>query len=203
MLRTTIGLLALLALLLTGCSGDDPKPKASDPADSDDGIVAGVDGDELCGTVDHDTIEEQFGEAVEEAQPGRNVPPEQDVEFVSCNYVMQSLMEADGMDEIEHALDVSTRVKPAAEAATSAEDAVAAYLVNFDGEHVAFEEVDDLGEAAGYASGDVRLGGSHLVAIIEDGGELFEVLVKAEPEATLDQLRPIADELVDGVTQLR
>lgn len=202
-MRMAIGLLALLGLLLTGCSGEDSEPKAADPADSDDGIVAGVDGDELCDAVDHDTIAKQFGEAVEEAQPGRNVPPEQDVEFVSCNYVMESLMGAEGMDEIEQALDISTRVKPAAEKATSAKDAVAAYLVNFDGEHVAYEEVTGLGEAAGYAAGDVRLGGSHLVAIIEDDGELFEVLVKAEPEATLDQLRPIADELVEGVTHLR
>jgi hypothetical protein len=47
---------------------------------------------------------------------------------------------------------------------------------------------------------EVRLGGNHLVAIITGGdGTLVEVITKAEPEGTIDQLRPIADELVEGV----
>lgn len=105
------------------------------------------------------------------------------------------------IDDMADALAVDTNVRTADEKASTAERALEAYLRDDDGKPVAYTPVDGLGMAAGYAGDDlgVRLGGAHLVAIVEDDGKFIEVTTKAEPDATLDQLKPIATELVEGV----
>ena len=195
-----VGLLVVAVALLAGCSddgggsGDEPNgERAGDP-------VSALDGDTLCGMVDRGTIEKQFGEPIADELGGVN-PPEQRGSVV-CDYIPKSFAEAD-TEDLGGELTITTTVTPAG--AGTAKAALDAYLVS-DGETVAYEPVTGLGEAAGFAGSklDVRAGGSQLAVIVEVRGTLVEVVTKVEPNATQDQIRPVADELTTAVTtQLR
>jgi hypothetical protein len=195
-----VGLLVVAAALLAGCS-DDGGGSGAEPNDERAGDpVSALDGDTLCGMVDRGTIEKQFGEPIADELGGVN-PPEQRGSVV-CDYIPKSFAEAD-TEDLGGELTITTTVTPAA--ADSAKAALDAYLVA-DGETVAYEPVTGLGEAAGFAGSklDVRAGGSQLAVIVEVRDTLVEVVTKVEPNATQDQLRPIADELTTAVTtQLR
>lgn len=195
-MRKMVGLLVAATALLAGCSGaggdsggETKGERAGDP-------VSGLDGNTLCGLVDRGTIEKQFGEPISDALGGVN-PPEQRSSVV-CDYIPKSFAEAD-TDDLADKLTVTTAVTRVKEG--TAKEALDAYLTS-DGETVAYEPVTGLGEAAGFASSklDVRSGGSQLAVILKIGDTLVEVVTNAEPDATQDQLRPIADELVEGVT---
>lgn len=148
--------------------------------------------------VNRATIEKQFDESVQDAQGGPSRPDQR--ESVSCTYVTESLVESD-VKNMDKALSLSVKVELASDKVTTAEEALDAYMVDGDDETVDYERADGLGNAAGYASSDleVRLGGNHLVAILEIDGTFVEVITKSEPEGTMDKLKPIADELVEGV----
>lgn len=194
-MRATVGLVAVVGVLLAGCD-----TKSEPTGDKVSSPLAAID---LCGMVDHATIEGQFNEPVVDAQGGREEHIER--ETVSCIYVMKSLMTAD-MENLNEALDVSTRLQAATDQARTAEEALDAYLVDQNDEVVNYERVDGLGEVAGYADSalGVALGENHLVAILEVDGGFVAVVTKSSPEGTVEQLRPIAEELVKGVeTKLR
>lgn len=206
MRRTAVGLLAVAAVLLTGCSGDngdngdngDGGANGERTEDKASGPLAGLDGDKLCAMVDRATIEEQFHEPIRDTLGGVN-PPEQRGSVV-CDYVTESLLESD-VEDIDEALSISVKVTDVSDKATTVEEALDAYLVDSDGKTVDYERVDGLGDAAGYAGSElgVRLDENQLVAILEVDGAFIEVVASSEPVGTLDQLRPIADELVKGV----
>jgi hypothetical protein len=161
-----------------------------------DGPLAGLDGDKLCGMVDVALLEEHFGEPFADALGGVN-PPEQDGSVV-CTYASQAFVDADVAD-LADKLQVTTKVTHVTDAST-AQDALDVSLVD-DGETVAYQPVDGLGAVAGYAGSDLNVdsGGSYLVAIIEIDGAFVEVATLADPEGTVEQLRPIADELLPKV----
>lgn len=202
MIRTVTGIVVVTAAVLLGGCGSDPgdsgdETTAAGPdATVTDGPLAGLDGDKLCGMVDRALLEEHFGEPFADALGGVN-PPEQDSSVV-CTYPSQAFVDADVAD-LEDKLQVTTKVTSVTDAST-AQDALDASLVD-DGETVAYQPVDGLGEVAGYAGSDLNVdsGGSYLVAVIEIDGAFVEVVTKADPEGTVEQLRPIADELLPKV----
>jgi hypothetical protein len=196
-MRRMVGFLVVVAPLLAGCSDDD----GGSGGDETNGEQAGdpvsrLDGDALCGMVDCGTIEKQLGEPITDTLGGKN-PPEQRGSVV-CDYIPKAFAEAD-TEDLADQLTITTTVTPAE--AKDAKAALDAYLVS-DGETVAYQPVEGLGEAAGFAGSklDVRSGGSQLAVIVDVGGALVEVVTKVEPDATQEQLRPIADELTNGVT---
>jgi len=188
-------------LLLGGCGGDsggtgDSPDTAGPDATVADGPLAGLDGDTLCGMVDLAAMAEHFGEPFADVLGAVN-PPEQDSSVV-CTYQSQAFIDAEVAD-LEKQLQITTRVTLVTDAPT-ARDALDASLSN-DGEPVAYQPVDGLGEVAGYAGSDLNVdsGGSYLVAVVEVGGGFVEVVTKAHPEATVEQLRPVAEELLPKV----
>lgn len=195
-MRKRVGFLVVAVALLAGCSGDGGGSGDETNGERAGDPVSGLDGDTLCGLVDRGTIEKQFGEPIADTLGGVN-PPEQRGSVV-CDYVPKSFAEAD-TEDLGEQLMITTTVTPAE--ADTAKAALDAYLVA-DGEKVAYEPVEGLGEAAGFAGSklDVRSGGSQLAVIVEVRGTLVEVVTKAEPDATRDQLRPIADELTKELT---
>lgn len=212
MIRTVTGIVVVTAVvLLGGCGSDDPGPggggsggetttagpDAGPDATVAEGPLAGLDGDKLCGMVDLAKLEEAFGEPFADSLGGVN-PPEQDSSVV-CTYQSQAFMDSEIAD-LEDKLQVTTKLTFASEA-TTAQEALDAALVDVGGTTVAYQPVDGLGAAAGYAGSelDVGAGGSHLAAIVEVGGEFVEVQVKADPQGTLEQLRPVMDELFPKV----
>jgi hypothetical protein len=195
-MRTMVGVLVVAAAVLAACSGDNGDGGGSDTNGEQIGDpVSGLDGDTLCGLVNRGTVEKQFGEQITDVFGGRD--PSEPHGSVACDYVPKSFSEADA-DDLADKLLITTSVKPAE--AKTAKAALDAYLVN-DGETVTYEPLTGLGEAAGFAGSklDVRSGGSQLAVIVKVRDTLVEVVTKAEPDATRDQLRPIADELVRGV----
>jgi hypothetical protein len=201
-IRTVTGIAVVTAAALLGGCGSDSGDSggatttAGPGATVADGPLAGLDGDKLCGMVDLTLLEEHFGEPFADALGGVN-PPEQDGSVV-CTYASQAFTDADVAD-LADKLQVTTKVTQVTDAST-AQDALDASLVD-DGETVAYQPVDGLGAAAGYAGSDLNVdsGGSYLVAIIEIDGAFVEVVIKADPEGTVEQLRPIADELLPKV----
>lgn len=193
MIRTVTGIVVVTAAVLLGGCGSDSgdaggeTTTAGPDATVADGPLAGLDGDKLCGMVDVALLEEHFGEPFADALGGVN-PPEQDGSVV-CTYASQAFVDADVAD-LAGKLQVTTKVTHVTDAST-AQDALDASLVD-DGETVAYQPVDGLGAVAGYA-------GSDLVAIIEIDGAFVEVATLADPEGTVEQLRPIADELLPKV----
>jgi hypothetical protein len=189
-MRKTLGLIAALTML-AACGGEDPPEKAASLKD--------ITGEQLCAMVPESTVEKAFDEKVVNTLGGPNEHMERD--STSCRYVTQALMDADGMDEIAVALDIGTQVRRAKDKATTAEQALDEYMVDFDGETVDFTPVPGLGVVAGYAGPDLDVGsrGAHLVAIIESGDQFIEVITTSDPEGTQDQLEPIAQELVKGM----
>lgn len=200
MIRTMAGIVAAV-LLLGGCGGDSGGTGgSSDTAGPDatvaDGPLAGLDGDTLCGMVDLAAMAEHFGEPFADVLGAVN-PPEQDSSVV-CTYQSQAFIDAE-VAELEKQLQITTRVTLVTDAPTAG-DALDASLSN-DGEPVAYQPVDGLGEVAGYAGSDLNVdsGGSYLVAVVEVDGGFVEVVTKAHPEATVEQLRPVAEELLPKV----
>jgi hypothetical protein len=204
-IRTVTGIVAAtVVVLLGGCgsdaagsgdSGGGGTTTAGPDATVSDGPLAGLDGDKLCGMVDLALLEEHFGEPFADALGGVN-PPEQDSSVV-CTYASQAFVDAEVAD-LADKLQVTTKVTVVD--ASSAQEALDASLAD-DGETVAYQPVDGLGAAAGYASSDLNVdsGGSYLTAIVEVDGAFVEVVTKADPEGTVEQLRPIADELLPKV----
>lgn len=202
MIRNMTGIVVVTAaMMLGGCGRDSGDPggettTTGPDAGVTDGPLAGLDGDELCGMVDLALLEERFGEPFADALGGVN-PPEQDSSVV-CTYPSQAFVDAEVADLADE-LQVTTKVTVVDEVST-AQGALDASLVD-DGEAVAYQPVDGLGEVAGYAGSDLNVdsGGSYLVAIVEIDGDFVEVVTKADPEGTVEQLRPIADELLPKV----
>ncbi len=202
MIRTVTGIVAVtVVVLLGGCSsgggasGAGGTTTAGPDATVADGPLAGLDGDELCGMVDLALLEERFGEPFADALGGVN-PPEQDSSVV-CTYPSQAFADAEVAD-LADKLQVTTKVT--AVDASSAKEALDAALAD-DGTTVAYQPVDGLGAAAGYAGSDLNVdsGGSYLTAIVEVDGAFVEVVTKAEPQGSAEQLRPVADELLPKV----
>lgn len=205
MIRAVTGVVAVTVVVLLGGCGSDAggtggtggagTTTAGPDATVADGPLAGMDGDKLCGMVDLALLEEHFGEPFAEALGGVN-PPEQDSSVV-CTYASQAFVDAEVAD-LADKLQVTTKVT--AVDASSAQEALDASLVD-DGKTVAYQPVDGLGAAAGYAGSDLNVdsGGSYLAAVVEVDGAFVEVVVKAEPEGTVEQLRPVADELLPKV----
>jgi hypothetical protein len=202
-IRTVTGIAVVTAaMLLGGCGSDDTgngptgETTAGPDATVADGPLAGLDGDKLCGMVDLALLEEHLGEPFADALGGVN-PPEQDGSVV-CTYASQAFADAAAAD-LTGKLQVTTKVT-AVTGVSTAQGALDAALVD-DGETVAYQPVPGLGAAAGYAGSELNVdsGGSYLAAIIEIDGEFVEVVTKADPEATVEQLRPIADELFPKV----
>ncbi len=198
MVRTVTGIVVVMAaVLLGGCgsgsggSGGETTTAGPD-ATATDGPLAGLDGDKLCDMVDLALLEEHFGEPFADTLGAVN-PPEYESSVV-CAYASQAFIDAE-VTELADELQVTTKVTLVT--AQGAQDALDASLVD-DGETVAYQPVDGLGDVAGYASSDVNVdsGGSYLAAIIEVDGAFVEVVTKADPEGTIEQLRPIADELL-------
>ncbi len=197
-MRMTVGLLAITAVLLAGCSDNGNGASAGRrTAGSTAAPVGRLDDDTVCGMVDRATVEKLFGEPIANVRGGVN-PPEQR-SSVGCGYISKSFVEAD-TEDLDNELMVSTDVTLSD--ADTAKDALDASLTD-SGKTVAYQPVAGLGLAVGYARSELNVlsGGSRLAAIIEIDGAFVEVVVKAEPEGTLDQLRPIADELVSDVEQ--
>ena len=206
-MRIAMGILAGAVLLLASCSGDsgdtggtnDNKGSGGETTgEQASGPLAGLDGDTLCGLVDKATVEALVGEEIVDQLGGIN-PPEQRSSVI-CDYLTRSFAEADN-DDLAAAPKMTVKVTAARDGDGTAEEALDAYLTNLDGEVLAFQPVDGLGAAAGFAGSEFEPlgGGSQLAAIIEVDGALVEVVAKLEPTGTLDQLRPVADELVKGV----
>lgn len=203
MIRTVTGIVVVTAVvLLGGCGSDDSgngsggeTTTAGPDATVGDGPLAGLDGDKLCGMVDVSLLGEAFGEPFADALGGVN-PPEQDSSVV-CTYGSQAFVDAD-VAELADKLQVTTKVT--ATDASSAQEALDACLVD-DGEPVAYQPVDGLGAVAGFAGSELNVdaGGGNLAVIVEVDGEFVEVVVKAEPQGTVDQLRQVADELLPKV----
>lgn len=202
MMRTVTGVVVVTAVvLLVGCGSESGDPggaatTAGPDATATDGPLAGLDGDRLCDMINVALLEEHLGEPFADALGGVN-PPEQDGSVV-CTYVSQALADAEAAD-LADKLQVTTKVT-LVPAASNAQGALDASLAD-DGETVAYQPVDGLGDVAGYADSDLNVdaGGSYLVAIIEIDGAFVEVVTKADPEGTVEQLRPIADELLPKV----
>ena len=206
MIRTVTGIgMAMAVVLLGGCGSDSGgsggattggTTTAGPHATVTDGPLAGMDGGKLCGMVDLALLEDRFGEPFADALGGVN-PPEQRGSVV-CTYQSQAFIDAEVAD-LADKLQVTTKLTAVTDA-SSAQDALDAGLAD-DGKTVAYQPVDGLGAAAGYAASDqnVGSGGAYLVAVIEVGGEFVEVTTKENPEATVEQLRPIADELLPKV----
>ena len=205
MIRTVTGIgMAVAVVLLGGCGSDSGDPggsaggttTAGRNATVTDGPLAGMDGGKLCGMVDLALLEDRFGEPFADALGGVN-PPEQRSSVV-CTYQSQAFIDAEVAD-LADKLQVTTKLTAVTDA-SSAQDALDAAMAD-DGKTVAYQPVDGLGAAAGYAGSDLNVGsgGAYLVAVIEVGGEFVEVATKAEPDATVEQLRPIADELLPKV----
>jgi hypothetical protein len=192
------------AVLLTGCGSDaggasgsgGESTTAGPDATVADGPLAGLDGGKLCGMVEVAVLEEHFGEPFADPLGGVN-PPEQDSSVV-CTYPSKAFIDADVAD-LADKLQVTTKLTVMTDA-SSAQDALDESLSD-SGKTVAYEPVDGLGEVAGYAGSDLHVGsgGSFLTAVIEVDGEFVEVVTKAEPEGSAEQLRPIADELLPKV----
>ena len=205
MIRTVTGVVAAaVVVLLGGCGGDaggtgdsggGGTTTAGSKATVSDGPLAGMDGGKLCGMVDRALLEEHFGEPFAEELGGVN-PPELDSSVV-CSYPTQAFVDAEVAD-LADKLQVTTKLT--AVDASSAQEALDASLVD-DGKTVAYQPIDGLGAAAGYAGSDLNVdsGGSYLAAIVEVDGGFVEVVVKADPDGTVEQLRPIADELLPKV----
>jgi hypothetical protein len=206
MRRTALGVVAVVtALLMAGCGGeggtnDDPGggQTTSEQAGEGNGSIPDL-ADDLCSFVDTATIEEQFGEAVEDAQGGLE---EEERESVSCTYVTESMMASD-IENIDQALDVGTTVRTASSGVLEPKDALDKYFVDADDETVAYTPVEGLGDVAGYADRSLKVRltpENHLVSILELGdGEFVEVITTSSPEGTQEQLRAIADQLVPAV----
>lgn len=206
MIRTMAGIVVVTAaVLLGGCGSDDPRTEGGSGAETTtagpeatvaDGPLAGLDGDKLCGMVDTELMAAAFGEPFADVLGGVN-PPEQDGGVV-CTYRSQASVDAE-VDELEDKLQVTIELVVAADAST-AQEALDAALVD-DGTTVAYQPVDGVGAAAGYAGVelDVDSGGSHLAAIVEVDGEFVRILVKADPQGTVEQLRAVGDELLPKV----
>ncbi|MCT2582850.1 hypothetical protein [Actinophytocola gossypii] len=204
MRRTALGVVAV-ALLMAGCgseggTNDDPggDQATSEQAGGATGSISDL-ADDLCSFIDTATIEEQYGESVEDAQGGLE---QEERESVSCTYVTESVMASD-VENIDKALDVSTTVRTASSGSTDPKDALDKYFVDADAKTVAYTPIEGLGDAAGYAdtSLEVRMiTENHLVAILElDDGQLVEVITTSSPQGTQEQLRALADELVPAV----
>lgn len=198
-MRLAVGVVTVMTgLVLAGCGGGETAGKPENLVTSEPGgSLRTLSGDDLCAMVDGATIEQQFGESVQNALGGRE-PEER--ESVTCAYVTESLLESDA-ENIENALEITTNVRTATEGVATPQEALDSYFVDQDAQTVAYTPVDGLGLAAGYAGEElqVRFGGNHLVAILEFDGTFIEVIAKSDPEGTMRQLRPIAGELVDGV----
>lgn len=206
MIRTVMGIVvAAAAMVLGGCGSDEPGDSGSGgetttagpDATVTDGPLAGLDGDKLCGMVDLAMLDEAFGEPFADVLGGVN-PPAQDSSVI-CTYQSQAFMDSEIAD-LEDKLQVTTKLTFASEAMT-AQEALDAALVDVGGTTVAYQPVDGVGAAAGYAGSELNVGsgGSYLAAVIEVGGEFVEVQVKADPQGTIEQLRPVMDELLPKV----
>jgi len=147
--------------------------------------------------VDLAVLDEAFGEPFADVLGGVN-PPEAD-SSVLCTYQSQAFMDSEIAD-LADKLQVTTKLTFASEA-TTAQEALDAALADVGGTTVAYQPVDGVGAAAGYAGSELNVGsgGSYLAAVIEVGGEFVEVQVKADPQGTIEQLRPVMDELLPKV----
>jgi hypothetical protein len=197
LMRRTVWIIAVVGALLAGCGGQGEGTPGGTSAPTTGGTLADLTGDKLCAMVNRATIEQQFHQSVRDAQGGRETHEKR--ESINCSYVTESLMDSNA-STIAKALSISTTVRVASESASTAKKALDGYFVDQGAKTVAYTPLEGLGEAAGYADSKlkVRLGGNHLVAILPVKGKFVEVITKSEPDGTLDQLKPIAQELVKG-----
>lgn len=203
--------LAVLALALASCSSDSgsssaPDDAASDDAASDDAAPAGdeesasvledLTADEFCALLSAETIEQALGvvvEGTEGTERGR-APVMRPPYFLSrqCDYDTDQLPALDTYLATEWDEDDTD---------TDVLDWAFTDVVN---ETVGdYEDVPDLGVMAGFGPNamleQTDLATARLEVVLRAGDERLLLSVATTGRATLDQLRPLAEELVAGL----
>ncbi len=180
-----VAVLVLSALVLAGCGGGDPAPKAVDPTS-----------DEMCEFVTPAKLEEIFRTEFDDGEPAGVDGTERVRGFPSCRY---SQLEAEPQDQQEahnpwapYEFQISVQIK------TWRADQKADPLdSHFDG--AGYDEVDGIDDLAGfgYVSGDYAT----LVVLTKLDGEdrYVEVVISPNAESTVEQARPIAELVLDEV----
>ncbi|MGK8507064.1 hypothetical protein ACRS5S_03085 [Nocardia asiatica] len=196
LMRVMVGILAAASLLLAGC-GDSEEGPRSPSVSGNDHSLASVSDEELCAMVKSATIEKAFGQPFPLRAPSVNTLDLPDA--ITCSYHPEAFANATGSALIELP---SVEVAAGAPKADTAAAALASYMTDAQKAPVRYQPVNGLGTIAGYAGSGLGVGlygGSHLAVILEINGKLIQAVVQGHPNARVEQLRPIADELIKGL----
>jgi hypothetical protein len=188
------------ALLLTACSdsgdggGDGGGTSTGDGGGGSTTALEDMKSERLCELLPTQTIEQTLGVVVKEAKgkdSGR--PP---ILTRTCRYQVD--FELEDVDTLPPS--VSTGVNQTRDKSVEEILDYAFTDLTDENEKVApYDQVDGLGEGAAFGANPMIDGGlaeSQLVVAFSAGGERFVVDVAVSPEATLDKLRPLAEELL-------
>lgn len=193
-----VGAACALVLVLAACSDDpDDTPAETSASESAEPVsaLAELTGDDLCAALPGETIEEHLGVAVagNEGQERGRAPVMRTPYFLSreCDY------DTDGLPGLRTSLSTEWD-----ESTSDAEILDKVFTdVSAEPESVGdYDEISDLGVTAGYgddallASAD--LAGSVLGVVLRAGEERLLLTMSTTGSATLEQLRPLADELM-------
>lgn len=176
--------LALACLLgLTACSSADSEPEGTrNPTES-------LSGDDLCRMLPLDRVERQFDDVeffrAEGQESGRGLDT-----GISCNYgggglsLRTTVRKLLARQTVEAHLDLEfTEVD-----------------VDLNEEVIEYERLDGLGAAAGYGQTvPLGLAGNTLAVILIVGRNQYKVGLSTRPDATLEELKPLAEVLVPHV----
>lgn len=188
--RIVAGLL-VVAALVAGCSEESPPQSQPQPGAG----LTELSGDELCDLLPAKSVEDAFGDKVTKTKGDSTAKAP--FTIVSCKYSIDFKLA-----EVE-TLPPGAEVKVSLPARGDEKQALDRAFTDLDDKVVRYEQVDGLGVAAGFGPDATLedLGGDQLVVLIDAGGERYEMSVGATPKATLEQLKPLAEELLPGLTK--
>lgn len=187
-----------VVLVLAACSPDAvDDPATTDPAKPEaTSVVEDLTGDDLCAALSGATIEQALGVPVEDSEGierGR-APVMRTPYFLSrtCDYDTGGQLPA-----------LTTALSSEWDEETSDEEVLDAAFTDVTAEPEAvgpYEDLPDLGVLAGFGDdallAKAEVAGQVLGVVLRIGEERLMVKVSTTGRATLDQLRPLADELV-------
>lgn len=189
--------LSVLALALAACSPDDSGDSADAGDEDSASVLADLSADEFCALLPAETIERALGVAVEgsEGVERGRAPVMRTPYFLSreCDYDTGGLLPAPAThlttewDEDDTDTDVLDR----------------AFTDIVDETVGDYEDVPDLGVVAGFGPNamldQIDVASARLEVVLRAGDERLRLSVTTTGRATLDQLRPLAEELVAGL----
>lgn len=175
--------LTVVGLALTGCSDD--KSVFDEP-------LAGLTTQEMCGLVAQQSIDDATGTDGISAEPGQTPPASKGRPpgIIHCRYELEGGKKTPAV--------LRTSVYPAYSGRDDIEELNESFK-DIDDKLHKFQRVEGLGRVAGYGAdplGAEVLPSDALAVVFKAGPRRFKCTVAGQPGASLEQLKPLAAELV-------